>query len=80
VSNRHFTSGQIGGPLEGARDRQAPSETLGAYWIILHHWKERWKKTAKPNIDERHIAYEEPAPSWLLLHKHLRKAESSLLV
>src|SRR5450432_2630465 len=31
-------------------------------------------------MDERHIAYEEPEPSRLLLHEHLQKAESSLLV
>jgi hypothetical protein len=31
-------------------------------------------------MDERRIAYEEPASSRLLLHEHLRKAESSLLV
>jgi hypothetical protein len=31
-------------------------------------------------MDERCRACEEPAPSRLLLHKHLQKAESSLLV
>src|SRR5450432_4791812 len=31
-------------------------------------------------MDERHRACEEPAPSQLLLHEHLQKAESSLLV